>query len=241
MQLPAVDERLSLSVGSIILQRFSRILHHLIKHGRSKDMNINVPNIIEDKSFLPLIVDKFRYRHTRYDLYHKFDKENTGRYATRKSYKNLINRGKKTFDIAIIKDCTWDEFTPLVDLHAVVSGRSTRSLETWRILHSWLANKMGFAVIARDKSGVLTGFAIFRKTYAGYQYASAAYLRSLNGSGLSHAIMSTAMKHMDESGAENLYLGDHRPSLESEKEASIAHYKLGFCNTIVPYQTFTLK
>ena len=150
----------------------------------------------------------------------------------RKSYKSLINGGARFWNIQILDGNfkeVWKEFK---DLHEEVSGRKTRSSETWEIQRAHLESGSSVFIYLRNESGIMVGGGLFNLSKHEAIYAVGAYKRELFDKPLGHLVQDEAIKLFIEKGISKYKIGN-RPykniePIPSEKELSIADFKQGF-------------
>lgn len=153
----------------------------------------------------------------------------------RKSYKSLIHKAEKTWQVTLdtIGDaCTFAQFQ---SLHEQVAGRKTRSAETWR--HQFEAIEAGaaFAVYLRHQDRLI-GASLYNASRHAAYYAVGAYDRSLFDQPVAHLSLFNAIGHARTAGQQLFILGD-RPfpgdtPPPSAKEARIAFFKEGFATAL---------
>lgn len=156
----------------------------------------------------------------------------------RKSYKALITSGGKLWKIGVATSADpgpWDEFRLL---HRNVSGRVTRSEESWRLQHDAIASGDALFVFLRDAEGRMVGGGLFHTTAHEGLYAIGAYDRSLFDKPLGHVVQYHAIEEMKRRGVRWYKLGiRHYPGetpLPSDKEIAISSFKQGFSSHIFP-------
>lgn len=150
----------------------------------------------------------------------------------RKSYRSLINKSKKEFEV--IKTHNVNEWKNLKAIHKVVSGRSTRNDMSWEIQSKRILKKFGKVYYIKKGNSVL-GFSYFNlgKDYA--QYAVGAYLNNeFKNSSISHLILWESIIDLKSLGFKYIYLGRSIPKEDkiNEKLKSINDFKIGFSNLI---------
>ena len=154
----------------------------------------------------------------------------------RKSYKSLINKGKRELDIKITED-------PLLlsqfhALHRQVSGRETRSHKTWDIQAEMLKQKEAFLVCGFFDKYLLAGDFFIYNEHCCYYGVSASAGREqdiihpevsgqfkfpLN----THALIWRAIMHAKELGCKRLEMGEQL-FCGNEKLVDISMFKRGF-------------
>lgn len=158
--------------------------------------------------------------------------------AFRKSYKALINTGSRMWQIGVMVDegrDVWDEFR---QLHLFVSGRATRSLDSWDRQYHAICNGGAFLVYLRNEVGRMVGGGLFQITRDEGLYAVGVYDRNLFDKPLGHVVQYRAIEEMKRRGLRWYKLGarpypsDH--PTPSEKVLSIADFKQGFSSHTFP-------
>ena len=161
----------------------------------------------------------------------------------RKSYKPLITSGLKIWSVGILSEgdkTIWQEFK---DLHLKISGRVTRSADTWALQLQEIENQSAFLVWLRDSSGTMVGGGFFNSTSDEGIYAVGAYDRSLFDKPLGHVVQFRAINEMKERGIRWYKIGARyfqagNPS-PSEKEVTISEFKQGFASHVFPHFRIT--
>jgi len=161
----------------------------------------------------------------------------------RKSYKPLINKGEKLWNIEVHKSSIekdiWSDFK---NLHLNVSGRKTRSDKSWEIqFNNIKANNAFLITLKNDKN--LVGGALFSYTLDEGRYDVGAYDRSLFDKPIGHAAQFTAIKEFKKMNLSLYKIGRRFYASDipapTEKELSIADFKEGFASFTQP--EFILK
>lgn len=157
----------------------------------------------------------------------------------RKSYKALIGSGTRLWEISILDEdgkSIWDEYRKL---HFAVTGRITRSQESWDRQYQAICDGQSFLVYLRNKeTGRMVGGGLFYITKDEGLYAVGAYDRDLFGKPLGHVVQYRAIEEMKNRGVRWYKLGA-RPyptddPAPSEKELTIADFKQGFASHLLP-------
>jgi FemAB family protein len=138
-------------------------------------------------------------------------------------------------------ESVWHEFQAL---HLTVSGRKTRSDETWQIQKDMILGGEGFLVALRSETGDLVGAGFFRFSRDESQYAVAAYDRSLFDKPLGELVQFLAMEEFFRRGIRWYFIGVSPHQLDfplpSDKEFSIARFKRKFATHPIPAYRLTL-
>ncbi len=163
----------------------------------------------------------------------------------RKSYKSLIVSGSRMWMVGVLDTTNaniWQEFK---ELHLNVSGRATRSDETWAIQYKNIVHQCAFLVFLRNANGNMVGGGFFSYTSDEGFYEVAAYDRTLFDKPLGHVVQYSAIGELKRRGVRWYKIGarhfnsdDPRPT---DKEISIAGFKQGFASHIFPHYYLTHK
>ncbi|MFZ4777259.1 MAG: FemAB family protein, partial [Terrimicrobiaceae bacterium] len=161
----------------------------------------------------------------------------------RKSYKSLVSSGLKQWSVNILQDgneSVWNEF---INLHLEVSGRKTRSDESWEIQRMHLQEKADILIYLRDSEERMVGGGLFQMTRDEALYAVAAYDRSLFHKPLGHVVQFAAIEEFKRRGIRWYKIGARafpgdQPA-PSEKEISISEFKSGFASHLFPRYLFS--
>lgn len=150
----------------------------------------------------------------------------------RKSYKSLINSGRREWTVTVLDtpdSSIWAEFA---QLHLDVSGRKTRSDETWALQLRQIAVGEALLVLLRDGEGKMVGGGFFQFSRDEALYAVGAYDRKLFPKPLGHVVQATAIEELKRRNIRWLKLGRRFFSSDfptpTEKEVSISEFKSGF-------------
>lgn len=156
----------------------------------------------------------------------------------RKSYKSLINSGRREWTVSVLDTLdasVWAEFT---QLHLDVSGRKTRSDETWALQLRQIAVGEALLVLLRDGGGKMVGGGFFQFSRDEALYAVGAYDRKLFPKPLGHVVQATAIEELKRRNIRWLKLGRrfflHDFPTPTEKELSISDFKSGFSSHLFP-------
>lgn len=161
----------------------------------------------------------------------------------RRSYKPLISKGLKTWDVRLLAEQdeeTWQEFK---ELHKQVSGRVTRSDRTWELHHNDIGKGKGFLVCLYNGSGIMDGAGFFNLSRDEGLYSVAAYKRELFDQPMGHVVQYVATGELIRRGVRWYKLGNKPQSTDANpstaKEYSIADFKQGFATNIMPRYRFS--
>jgi FemAB family protein len=136
----------------------------------------------------------------------------------------------------------WREFRAL---HLKVSGRVTRSDETWTMQLQDIGRQRAFLVWLRNGSGEMVGAGLFNFTSGEGVYAIGAYDRSLFDKPLGHVVQYRAIDELKRRGVLWYKLGARFFRVENpaptDKEISISEFKQGFSSHCFPHYRVTHK
>ncbi len=156
----------------------------------------------------------------------------------RKSYKSLVSSGLKQWSVHFLEEgneSLWQEF---MNLHLEVSGRKTRSEESWEIQRQHLEEKTALLIYLRNSEGRMVGGGLFYLTRDEALYAVAAYDRSLFQKPLGHVVQFAAIEEFKRRGIHWYQIGQRAFPTDqpapSEKEISISEFKSGFASHLFP-------
>lgn len=164
----------------------------------------------------------------------------------RKSYKSLIVSGSRIWTVGVLdsvgSESVWQEFR---DLHLKVSGRVTRSDESWVMQHQDIERQSAFLVWLRNSHGDMVGGGLFSYTSDEGLYAVGAYDRTLFDKPLGHVVQYRAIEELKKRGVSWYKIGA-RPYISdtprpTDKEISIGEFKQGFASHFFPHYGLTHK
>jgi FemAB family protein len=158
----------------------------------------------------------------------------------RTSYKSLITSGSRMWIIGVLdsseKEGVWQEFR---ELHLKVSGRVTRSDETWSMQLHDIEQRRAFLIWLRNGSGEMVGGGLFSFTSDEGTYAVGAYNRSLFDKPLGHVVQYKAIEELRKRGVLWYKLGARffrtEDPIPTDKEISISEFKQGFSSHFFPH------
>ncbi len=155
----------------------------------------------------------------------------------RKSYRPLINSALKQWSMEILDSENirlWEKFT---QLHEKVSGKVTRSKETWDLQYNAILNGSAFLVCVKDDKDKLVGGGLFLFSRDECIYGVGAYLEEQKEiMPIGHIVQYTAIIEMLKRNIKLYFIGPrhysaHNPA-PTEKMISISKFKEGFTNNI---------
>ena len=159
----------------------------------------------------------------------------------RKSYHSLINWGLRELHPVVYtcKNISIDHILMFRDLHILVSGRETRSRNSWIKQYDSIKNGEAFIVFGYlGDELVSAGYFIISKTNC--FYGVSASRRDLFDKPIFHSLMWTAMLHAKQIGCHWFDMGEQFFSCDvngnhpTQKELGISKFKTGFggCNRV---------
>ena len=162
------------------------------------------------------------------------------RLSFRKSYRPLVNKALNEFKIEVHEQVTDELFEEFRLLHKSVSGRATRSIESWDIQKKRVNSMESFLITLSDESDKLVGAGLFNCTKSIGEYAVGVYRRDLFDKPLGHAIQMKAIETLKDKGLRWYEIGQKSMATDkvtpTSKEISISHFKSGFSTRIIARQ-----
>lgn len=162
----------------------------------------------------------------------------------RKSYKSLLNWGRKNLDIKLT-DCTtitMEDVESFRQLHISVAGRETRSHLSWQRQYEMIKNNEAFMVSSMHENRLVSmSFYSYNRQHC--YYGVSASIRELFDLPISHAPMWRAIEYAKEKGCRWFETGDQLFSGSGEcnqKLLDISKFKRGFGGAIFPQMILQL-
>ena len=161
----------------------------------------------------------------------------------RKSYKALISKGYKLFNIYKLEENDYNVWEEFKSLHFKAAGRKTRSDKSWDILFNLVAENKACLYFCRDHNNNMIGGSLVMKTKHEAFYAIGAYDRELFHLPIGHFIQDFIIKDLLDTQIQWLRLGrlfskfdfDH----PTDKEIQIGQFKSGFSSDLISSYRFT--
>tara|TARA_Y100001970_G_C14258911_1_gene877918 strand:- start:8788 stop:9807 length:1020 start_codon:yes stop_codon:yes gene_type:complete len=154
----------------------------------------------------------------------------------RKSYKSLINQGNKIFNIKIYSkydEKFWEKFQ---NFHYEISGKKTRSNDTWEIQKKLLINNRAFIVASYNLDQKMIGAAFFTHSFHESSYSIGLYKKNYYNLPIGHCIQFHAINEMKRRSIKFYRLGEfNKKELDFEKNKklkNIIFFKKGFSSHI---------
>ena len=153
----------------------------------------------------------------------------------RKSYRPLIGKAFREWDIDVYESNIDDIFEEFRLLHKAVAGRETRTIKTWNIQKNQIINNEAFLITVRDK-GILIGAGFFNYTKDMGRYSVGAYNRELFDNPIGHGVQMKAIQVLKEKGCKLYFIGQKVTPIDkikpTAKELSISYFKEGFASYV---------
>jgi hypothetical protein len=156
------------------------------------------------------------------------------RAALRKSFRSLVNWGRRNLSIAYVNEETSDRalFERYREFHAEVSGHITRSHQSWDVMYEWITGGGGELILGFFDGKLITGSMFLDGTEVS-AYASGVYDRAQFDKPLAHYPVWLGIERAQARGMKTLQLGPVPPQgTVSEKEYTIGYFKRGFATDI---------
>ena len=163
----------------------------------------------------------------------------------RKSYRPLVTKGLREWKVEVHESLSDETFKRFRLLHAEVSGRSTRVIESWNEQKKQIDSLEAFLVTVSDGQNQMIGAGFF--VYASYQglYGVGAYKRELFDKPISHVVQMKAIETLKKNGVLWYEIGQKHLKADktspSDKELSISYFKEGFASVVMARQHLTVK
>ena len=156
--------------------------------------------------------------------------------AIRKSYRPFINWGRKNLQLEYINadNPSYDKFFNFQNFHYNISGRKTRSQESWDVMYTAIRKNMAELTLGYHMGELVSGTLIIDGKDISI-YASGVYDRSKFNLPLSHWPLYDGILRSKKRGKKVFEIGlvDKGSNLE-KKEMQIASFKCGFANNLSP-------
>jgi hypothetical protein len=254
VQCSVLDGKLTLPDGGVIIQLderkipskeckplYTEILKHLQQLVQTHHCSTIVIKDHLNTSLSPLgealFNLKFQSRLT-FEMcidYASFDREKF--YSTlRKSYKSLINWGKRELEITYLNkdNPDFDSFMEFQKFHHKISGRKTRSDKSWEMQHQMIKEGIGELILAEYK-GTLVAGSLFADYGDISMYFTGVYERDLFEYGVSHFLLYDGIcRSFERKNTTGFSLGYFDTDIKDPKWYNIQFFKKGFCQTLKP-------
>lgn len=177
-------------------------------------------------------------RTTHLVMYNLLLSEDNALKRMHRTTKQTVEKGRCYYDYRIITGED-DDVELMMEkfrlFHIAVSGRETRSRDTWKRQIEGIRRNRDFAVFLFDKqTGAMDGAALFTVTKSCCYYSVAVYNRDKFDRPIGHVIQDVAIKKLRELGVRWYIVGDrfYPADLDDKKMLSISEYKEAFSTDI---------
>ncbi|MDC0253279.1 hypothetical protein OAK75_00175 [Bacteriovoracales bacterium] len=215
-------------------KNLSRIISLELKNIQVKSETKFIPVILT-----PSLTKAFFYKIIGHDLYYRAQVDlNLSSELLfknlRKSFKSLVNWGKRNIDIKIIssENINHNSFVEFKDFYEGVSGKKKAQSE-WSSIKSQILNGTAFSVNGYIKNKLCSVSLFFVGEKEGY-YGLGAYDKKLTEKKvpISQWPMFAGIIHLKKKMKNIVTLGVIYNSCQDKKELDIFHFKLGFCTDV---------
>ena len=149
----------------------------------------------------------------------------------RKSYKSLVNTLPDGWNIACINQPNGEDMERFRQFHAHVSGRETRTIDSWELQRKLCCHGHGF-IIFLEQNQTLIGASMFIHTAQEGYYGVGVYERSMFDQPIGHVIQMEAIRQLQTRGVTHYRIGERYYPTDfpapSSKEIDISFFKEGF-------------
>ena len=136
----------------------------------------------------------------------------------------------------------------MMELHKMVAGKQTRSLETWLENEKMIMQNKGFLVCALLKDKIISYSFFFHDKLSGIYFSSCTDREYFSYAGITHNSIWCAIKYLKQIGCKYFSLGDVKTLYSkdniTEKEKNIERFKRsfgGFTKTYIIYNQLPKK
>lgn len=249
-----LDNNITLPDGGVVIKLFDRNINNKEKKKIYIAILANL-KILSDNHKCSLIIKDFLFNgllsilgeqlfnskfHSRLTFEMDFDYLDFNQdefYADlRKSYKSLINWGRKNLTVININkdNACIDKFREFQDFHYKISGRKTRSDESWNKQYEIIKAGLGELILADYNTNLAAGsfFADYSDTSI---YFTGVYDRNLFDFGISHFMLYEGINRSYKRGNTSRFsLGYFDTDIKDPKWYNIQFFKKGFCRELKP-------
>jgi hypothetical protein len=161
----------------------------------------------------------------------------------RKSYRSLVNWGRKNLKLAYVSERNPDRklFDLYQNFHLQIAGRRTRSQASWDAMFDWIVNGGGELSLSwLDSGDLVNGLMVVDGTTTA-NYASGVSDRNHFDKPLAHWPLLNAILRSRARGMKWFDLGDiPAQGTVTDKEYTIGYFKRGFVTSLRAWTTWTL-
>jgi hypothetical protein len=225
-----------------ITKIYNLIIEHITLLARQYSCNeiIIQDNLINDglSDLGNVLFNKKYHSNITYEMlidYKNFD-EISYRQKLRKSYKSLINWGKKNLEIILINtnNLSLEKFLTFKDFHLKIAGKKTRSDDSWNIQYKMIEQGFGELALAYLKKELIAGSLLIDQNDVSI-YFTGVYERELFEFGVSHYLLYQGIcRSYERKNTSKFSLGYFDTNIKDPKWYNIQFFKKGFCERLVP-------
>ena len=161
----------------------------------------------------------------------------------RKSFKSLINKGLREWNVQVHDDVTQEQFEKFRLLHKSVVGKSTRSIESWNKQKQQIDACEAFVVTVTDKKDLLVGAGLFTYTKDLGRYSVGVY--RLENDSLGHVVQMKSIETFKKKSIGWYEMGEKYLNIDkippTEKELSISFFLEGFATDVLARQHLVIN
>lgn len=231
-----------------IYSQYLELIYNIKKKHKIKKISFDIDcHYQEDVEFMSFLLEnKYKIESSKTIILTQIDKLNSKNNKDyRRSYRSLINSNIHNYNIYLIDNNNFDKnvWDTFKKMHLKVSGKQTRSDETWRIQQEAILNKSAILICIKKDENFL-GFAFFFLTKTNALYSSAAYDIEQNKKiPIGHLIQDFAISYFSNNGILNYYIGfeDNEKINPIQKDKNLTLFKKGFANKYSVLLTLSKK
>ncbi|AIK96944.1 hypothetical protein [Candidatus Odyssella acanthamoebae] len=234
-------------VHSLSMSHFKDLVKLIINHAIKNDCSlIKIKDNLSLGKLSPLgevlFNEKFQSKLT-FEMVTNYEEfaETTYYTCIRKSYKSLINWGRKNLKIDYINKDNADRnsFKTFQEFHKKISGRVTRSDISWNKQFEMIENGIGELIMAYLNDEVVGG-SLFIDQLDYSAYFTGVYERDLFQYGLSHYLLYLGIVRSFERRQTKFFsLGHFDTDIQDPKWYNIQFFKKGFASDLIPTVIWT--
>jgi hypothetical protein len=239
MPAPLVSQNLDAKFKEKVQKSCFEKIDELAKQFQVKKVMLLVDPLSENNSFNYLLKYDYLDSSTNTSYVDLTQTENQIWTSLRKSYKSLINNGKKKFDVVIVdkENADFDIHELYRELHHKAAGRVTRSKETWDLQFDMLTDDNAILIGLKDGDRFVAFSYFFHQNGTIYYGSSSEDPDYETIIPLEHNIIWHAIIYYKNRGFKYLEIGHQQFGQQifdhpSTKEINLAFFKRGFGGNI---------
>lgn len=148
----------------------------------------------------------------------------------RKSYKSLINKGRRSSSVKVIDSANYsnDDFLQYERLHGLCSGRMDRDRKSFQAQADMIRDGLGFLVLIQQGDQTLAAHVFYSLGRSTFYASSAQHPDVDSADGIGHVGVWEGVLHSRKCGVEYFDFGILEGEFEGEKINQINFFKRGF-------------